>query len=169
VYHRLYLHLVWTTRHRERLIDAETARYLCKVLRAMARKERSYLLEIGMVQTHVHILARIRPMENVSTLVKRLKGASSAIAGKTGVSCGGLKLYWAKGYSVQSVSPQSLDRVRRYLRCQPQHHPSEAIAGWAGDVASEYDVMCPRDLPRMNSLLGNTSPSATSAIDNPLR
>lgn len=145
MYHRLYLHIVWTTRGRERLIDAPTARFLCKVLRAMARKERSYLLEIGIVQTHVHLLARIRPTENVSALVKRLKGASSAIAGKAGVSCGGLKLYWAKGYSVQSVSPQALDGVRRYIRSQPQHHPDEAIAGWAGDVASEYDASNPRD------------------------
>ena len=110
----------------------------------MARKERSYLLEIGIVQTHIHLLARIRPTENVSSLVKRLKGASSAIAGKTGLSCGGLKLYWSKGYSVQSVSPQALDAVRRYIRFQPQHHPEEAIAGWAGDTAAEYDSTNPQ-------------------------
>jgi putative transposase len=118
----------------------------------MARKERSYLLEIGIVQTHIHLLARIRPTENVSALVKRLKGASSAIAGKMGLSCAGLKLYWAKGYSVQSVSPQSLGGVRRYIRSQPQHHPEEAIAGWTGDVAAEYDLSNPRDPESSRSL-----------------
>jgi REP-associated tyrosine transposase len=80
VRHRLYLHLVWTTRGRERLIDRDLARFLCRFLRAIARKERAYVLEIGMVQTHVHLLARIQPTVTVSQLVKRLKGASSAVA-----------------------------------------------------------------------------------------
>src|SRR3954462_863360 len=59
VRHRLYLHLVWTTRAREPLIDCALARFLCRFLRAMARKQRAYGLEIGMVQTHVHLLVRI--------------------------------------------------------------------------------------------------------------
>ena len=45
---------------------------------------------------------------------------------------------WARGYAVQSVSPQALETVRRYLRGQPRHHPAEAIPGWIGDVA-EFD------------------------------
>ena len=76
--HRLYIHLVWTTRARERLIDRDLARFLCRFLRAMARKERAYTLELGMVQTHVHLLGRVHPTAAVSQLVKRLKGASSA-------------------------------------------------------------------------------------------
>ena len=135
--HRLYIHLVWTTRARARLIDATIALFLCRFLRAMARKERAYILEIGMVQNHIHLLARVHPTNSVSSLVKRLKGASSAVAAQEGL--GGLgRLYWAKGYSVQSVSARALDMVRAYLRKQPIHHPEEAIVGWEGDVP-EYD------------------------------
>ena len=137
MYHRLYVHLVWTTRDRAPLIDAPLARFLCRFLRAMARKERGYLLEIGMVQTHIHVLARIHPTVGVSRLMKRLKGASSTVAAQEGLGAQG-KLTWAKGYAVQSVSPQALDAVRRYLRGQPRHHPAEAIPGWTGDVA-EFD------------------------------
>ena len=103
--HRLYVHLVWTTRGRERLIDPELARFLCRFLRAIARKERAYVLEIGMVQTHVHLLARLHPTVPVSSLVKRLKGASSAVATKEGIGGQG-RLSWAKGYSVESVGGQ---------------------------------------------------------------
>jgi putative transposase len=136
--HRLYIHLVWTTRGRERLIDRDLARFLCRFLRAMARKERAYVLEIGLVQTHIHVLARVHPTNSISSLVKRLKGASSAIAGEEGLGKTA-KLYWAKGYSVQSVSSRSLDTVRAYLRRQPAHHESEAIVGWEGDMP-EYDA-----------------------------
>ena len=119
--HRLYIHLVWTTQARARLIDASLARFLCRFLRAMARKEKA---------------------NTVSHLVKRLKGASSAVAAQEGLGNLG-RLYWAKGYSVHSVSMQAMDAVRSYLRRQASHHPDEAISGWEGDVP-EYDNT-PRD------------------------
>jgi REP-associated tyrosine transposase len=136
--HRLYVHLIWTTRNREPLIDRDIARFLCQFLRATARKERAHILEIGMVQTHLHILARLHPTVAISTLVKRLKGASSAIATKEGLGTQG-RLYWSKGYSVDSVGRMSLDSVRAYLRNQPSHHDEEAIPGWQGDT-SEYEM-----------------------------
>ena len=85
------------------------------------------------------LLVRVRPTTCPSTLVKRLKGASSALAAQEGYGAEG-RLYWAKGYSAHSVSIRNLERVRHYLRGQPSHHPAEAIAGWAGDDAAEYDV-----------------------------
>ncbi len=136
--HRLYIHLVWTTRGRACLIDGDLARFLCRFLSAVARKERAYILEIGLVQTHVHVLARVHPTVTVSRLVQRLKGASSALAAQEGHGVAGLRLTWAKGYAAQSVSVRAFEEVRRYLRAQPAHHPDEAIPGWEGDVA-EYD------------------------------
>jgi putative transposase len=104
----------------------------------MARKERAHILEIGMVQTHIHILARVHPMVAVSTLVKRLKGASSAVAAKEGLGTQG-RLCWSKGYSVDTVGRRNLDAVRAYLRNQPTHHTGEAILGWDGDLP-EYEM-----------------------------
>ena len=103
----------------------------------MARKERAYVLEIGMVQTHVHILARVHPTVPISILVKRLKGGSSAVAAKDGIDRGS-HLYWAKGYSVDSVGRRSLASVRAYLRSQPLKHPDEAISDWNGDTPEYY-------------------------------
>jgi len=139
MYHRVYVHLVWTTRGREPLIDLPLADFLCGFLRAAARKEGAYVLEIGMVCSHVHVLARLHPTTSISRLLQRLKGASSAVAAKKGYGARNRRLLWAKGYSVQSVSVRALDSVRRYLRAQPMHHADEAIPGWRGDVA-EYDV-----------------------------
>jgi REP element-mobilizing transposase RayT len=95
--HRLYLHVVWTTRDHAALIDAPLARFLVRILRVLARRERSYVLEVGMVQTHVHLLVRIRPTTPIASLVKRLKGTSSAIATQEGYAVAGARLYWAKG------------------------------------------------------------------------
>ena len=131
--HRLYCHIVWTTRERQPLLDAGLARFLCRFLRGVARQERAHLLEIGMVRTHVHVLVRLHPTTNVSRLLQRWKGGSAAVAGKERHSTEGRRLRWAKGYSIHSVSPRHLAALRAYLRAQVQHHPGETIPGWPGD------------------------------------
>jgi REP element-mobilizing transposase RayT len=81
VFHHLYYHLTWTTRGRDRLIDAGLANFLCRYLRAVARQERAHVLEVGMVATHVHVLLRAHPTTDLTRLVQRAKGGSSALAG----------------------------------------------------------------------------------------
>jgi REP element-mobilizing transposase RayT len=121
------------------LIDAGLAKFLCGFLRGVARQERARVLEIGMVRTHIHMLARLHPTTDVSRLLQRLKGGSAAIAGKERHSTEGNHLRWAKGYSIRSVSPRNIAAVRAYLRQQPLRHPTEIILAWAGDDP-EYEA-----------------------------
>ena len=139
MFHRLYYHVVWTTRNREPLIDAGVAAFLCRYLRGVARQERAHVLEIGMVGTHVHLLVRVHPTTELSRLLQRFKGGSSAVAGKERHSSTGVALKWSKGYSIETVSPRTLEAVRQYLRQQPARHPNDVIPGWTGD-APEYEV-----------------------------
>ncbi len=136
--HRLYYHAIWTTRERRSIIDAGLAAFLCRFLRAVAREERAHVLEIGMVQTHVHVLARVHPTMSLPRLLQRWKGGSAVIAGKERRSTEGNELRWAKGYSLYTLGARQLRGVREYLRGQPQCHPNERIAGWPGD-APEYE------------------------------
>ena len=124
MFDRLYCHIVWTTRERAPLIDAGLARFLVTFLRGVARQEQAHVLELGMVRTHVHLLARVHPTTNLSRLLQRLKGGSAAVAGKERHSSDGNHLRWAKGYSIRSVSPRHLATVREYLRQQPARHPT---------------------------------------------
>jgi len=137
--HRLYCHIVWTTRERSPLIDGGLARFLCKFFRQVGHQERARVLEVGMVRTHVHLLVRVHPTTDLSRLLQRLKGASAAVAGKERRSTEGNHLRWAKGYSIHSVSSRAVAAVREYLRQQPAHHPAEVIPGWPGDEP-EYEA-----------------------------
>jgi putative transposase len=139
MWHRLYYHIVWTTRERQHLIDAGLARFLCRFLRGVARQERAHILEIGMVETHVHVLVRMHPTCNISRLLQRMKGGSSAVAGKERHSTTNRVLKWSKGYSIRTVAPRSLETVRNYLRSQAAKHPDEAITDWIGDQP-EYEI-----------------------------
>jgi len=125
--HQLFVHLVWTTRDREPLIDLRVARFLEPYIRRVVQAEQAIALEVGIVQTHLHLLLRISPQTSLPRLVQRLKGGSSHLAAKEGHSARGRELKWAKGYSLHSVSPRALQIVRDYVRRQPTHHPDEAI------------------------------------------
>ncbi len=128
--HRLYVHVVWTTRDRAPLISAAVAGFLSRFLPAVAAEERAVLAALGMVTTHVHLLLRLNPGTDMSRLVQRLKGGSAMLATRVGQVESGRPLRWAKGYNLESVSPRAVPDVVRYLGRQPARHPTAAIAGW---------------------------------------
>jgi hypothetical protein len=63
--HRIYLHITWTTCNRRPEIDAEAASILRRLLPAIAEQERSRVIELGMVSTHVHALLRVHPTTSI--------------------------------------------------------------------------------------------------------
>ena len=132
---RLLFHIAWTTRDRKRLIDAPTARFLTRYLPAVARQERAWILELGVVTTHLHLVLRTHPTTSIPRLLQRFKGGSATLANREGHANKGVALRWAKGYNIETVSPRSLDAVRACVRNQATHHPGEAIPDLDADVA----------------------------------
>ncbi len=130
MFHQLYYHIVWTTRERRPTITRDVATFLDRVLRSIASQERALVLELGMVTTHVHLLIRAHPMTSIPRLLQRLKGASSALAGRELGLSPQRQLRWAPGYTIQTISRSGLDGVGEYVRHQPERHPHEVIAGW---------------------------------------
>lgn len=137
MFHKLFVHIAWTTRDRAPLIDTTLARFLTQFLRRVGTQERARVLEIGLVNDHVHLLVRLHPCTVIPRLLQRMKGGS-AVLGVTPTP-GHQGLRWEKGYSIHSVNPKQLFALRRYLRNQPSHHPERAIPGWKGDTWSETD------------------------------
>ena len=137
MYHRLLVHIVWTTRDRSPTIDRARAAYLWEHLPIIARQERARILEFGIVATHVHLLVRLHPSTVVPPLLQRMKGGTANTINRHERS-GAPALRWAKGYSITSVSPRNQESAATYIRRQPKHHPDDAIRGWngGGPVAS---------------------------------
>jgi putative transposase len=128
--HRILYHIVWVTRDRAPLIDADTAEFLCRTIRKLAKEHRAIILEIGMVATHIHILLRAHPLAELPKMIGRMKGVTSRLAKVEEIAM----LAWADGYDIESVSPGDDTKLRHYLRAQPFRHPTDAIDGWSGDT-----------------------------------
>jgi len=125
----MYMHIVWTTRDRAATIGASAATFLARFLPAVARQERTAVLAMGIVQTHVHLLVKLHPTTDITRLMQRLKGGSSVLANREG-HVTGKPLRWAKGYNIESVSPSAVETAKRYVLGQSSRHPGEAISGW---------------------------------------
>jgi REP element-mobilizing transposase RayT len=148
---RLFVHLVWTTRGRQPLIDADAARYLVKNLSIIARQERARVLEIGIVATHLHLVLKLHPSTCIPRLMQRMKGGTAFGVNRRDPKDSVLR--WAKGYNIASISERALDRVAAYVRDQHLRHPNEAIPGWPVAEATA----------RLKSLKGHEDPTVASA------
>ncbi len=126
---RLYLHVVWTTRYRERAITKEAAEFLSRFLPTVGRQERAEVLALGIVRTHVHVVVKVHATTRLPRLLQRWKGGSAFALAREGI-VRPRGLQWAKAYSATSVSPRQVGAAMEYVRTQPLRHPEDAIAGW---------------------------------------
>jgi putative transposase len=122
----IYALLTWTTRERAPLIDAAGAAFLRTFLPKAAELHGAEVLAVSVVQDHVHLLLLLDGLVDVPKLVQRLKGASSRIANRDRV-LGTVRLRWANGYDLRSVSPRAVPAAQAYLARQESRHPALAI------------------------------------------
>jgi putative transposase len=75
-------------------------------------------LEVNGVSDHVHILARLRPTISVSEFLSKVKSGSSGWAKRQTAG----RFGWQARFGAFTVSESQVERVRRYIRNQEEHH-----------------------------------------------
>ncbi|WP_089683133.1 IS200/IS605 family transposase [Catalinimonas alkaloidigena] len=125
-YTKLWIHVVWAVKEREPLLTPQFRVKLFKIMIEYARQNDIYLDCVNGVENHVHCLLCLSPIQSVAGVIKRLKGASSRwLNDKHWIE--GL-FAWQGGYSAFSVSATQLEKVRKYIYKQEQHHQTESFA-----------------------------------------
>lgn len=108
------IHLVFSTKQRQRLIDRESQPRLWAYLAGVCKKQRIFVHEIGGMEDHVHMLIEIPLVLAFSDAIKEIKTSSSRWMGRT--------FAWQPGFGVFGVSASNLNAVIRYIRNQEAHH-----------------------------------------------
>ncbi len=126
-YTRLHYHLVWTTRGRAPLLDAESQAIVRASIRETATFLRLVVHAIGLMPDHVHVAVSLPPSIPVAEVVRRFKGASSFVLNQT-ARAGSLSHFaWQSEYGAHTVGPRALADVIAYVDNQPARHA-------AGDI-----------------------------------
>ena len=119
-YYSVYEHIVFSTKHRMRVLSTEIQPELFAYLAGAVKNQGCKALVVGGELEHVHLLVRKSNTLLTGDLVKEIKRTSSKwIKGKhiTLRNFG-----WQTGYGAFSVSYSKLDDVNEYILKQAEHH-----------------------------------------------
>lgn len=126
---RNYVHIVFSTKHRQPTIDKGIAPELYSYMGGVAKNLECKLISAGGIEDHIHLLCRVTQKIALMTFVQKVKANSSRWMKYQGEAYE--NFFWQNGYGAFSVSQSGLERVMKYIDNQEEHHKKR-------DFKSEY-------------------------------
>ncbi len=118
--HNLWAHIVFSTKYRERIIQPDIEPELYAYISTILKFYGSSCLKINGDSDHIHILTKQSKHYTVPKLVEEIKKSSSRwIKTKNPLYA---KFRWQNGYAAFSVGPAEVERIKRYIEKQKDHH-----------------------------------------------
>ena len=125
-YSRCWLHLIWGTLNREKLLNKEAAARLSRYLTEYADTKGVYMKINYVNADHVHALVDLPTNLSIEELIQLLKGSSSHWVNANNILPG--KFAWGRGYGAFSVSESNVAQVAAYIAGQEEHHRVRTFA-----------------------------------------
>jgi REP element-mobilizing transposase RayT len=120
-----YVHLVFSTKHRQPLIFAPYEEELHRYLGGVCKRLECQPIMVGGYVDHVHILCLLSKKIALMKLVEEVKSHSSKWM--KGLDPALFNFYWQDGYAAFSVNPRGVDRVSAYIANQHAHHGKQVF------------------------------------------
>lgn len=135
---RIWIHLIWATKKREKLISAELKPKLIDHIRINSKEKRIWLDSINCTDDHIHLLISLNSEMTISKFVMLIKGESSHWVNKNNLAKPGTSFSWQDEYIAISVSESMLDKVRNYIENQESHHSRKSFKEEYDDLMKKY-------------------------------
>jgi putative transposase len=118
---QIYIHLVFSTKNRQRLIHESIAPELYAYMASVLHDEcRSPAKIIGGVEDHVHVLLNLSRTHSLAGVVEKAKTSTSKWMKIKGPDL--REFAWQTGYGAFSVSRSNISAVAQYIASQKEHH-----------------------------------------------
>ncbi len=119
-YTKIWLHCVWSTKNRDNTISNSFRPVLLSHFREQAKEKGIFLDYINAHKDHVHALINLGRKQTIAEVMQQLKGESSHWINKMNTMPN--KFNWQDDYFAVSVSHSHVERVRKYIKNQDEHH-----------------------------------------------
>ncbi|MEZ5307181.1 MAG: IS200/IS605 family transposase [Pyrinomonadaceae bacterium] len=120
-----YLHFVFSTKLRKKLIDREIESRVWKYIGGILRNYGMSALRIGGIEDHIHALVQTLPKFSASKIAQLMKTDSSRWIKD---EFDRLQFFsWQDGYGVFSVSHSDIESVVDYIRNERIHHEGKSF------------------------------------------
>ena len=102
------------------MIHQELRDELYLYMGGIVKGEGGVLLKIGGMPDHIHLLLKLKPVHNLSEIMKKVKGNSSKWINARKSLAG--RFRWQDGYGAFTVSESQVPVVVKYIQEQERHH-----------------------------------------------
>src|SRR5690242_2588276 len=113
------IHLVFSTKNREKRITEGLQSKLWPYMAGIARNHGFEAIKVGGVEDHAHALLVLPATMALARAIQTLKSCSSKWINETSAV---KEFSWQEGYGAFSVSASQTDAVTRYIDGQKEHH-----------------------------------------------
>lgn len=133
-----YMHIIFSTKHRQALIHPPVESELHAYLGGICNRLECRAISVGGYTDHVHILCLLSKRVTMIKLVEELKSHSSKWMKTKGANYGAF--YWQNGYGAFSVNPTQIDTVKEYIANQREHHSTTTFQEEYRSFLKKYKV-----------------------------
>ena len=135
---KLYVQIIFHIKNSSIPIGSEIEDELYAYMASIIKDNESTPIIINGVNNHVHILCLMSKNTSLADLVEKVKGQSSRWIKTRDKE---YKLFkWQGGYAGFSVSKSMVEKTKRYIREQKEHHKKKSYRDELIEFLKLYDV-----------------------------
>lgn len=123
---KIWIHLIFSTKNRAHIITKDLKPKLLAHIRENAESKNIYLDSVNCVSDHIHMLVSLKGEQSISKLTMLLKGESSYWVNNNKLT--EMKLEWQDEFIAVSIGESALNKVRKYIADQEEHHRKKTFA-----------------------------------------
>jgi REP element-mobilizing transposase RayT len=117
IYLETYIHLLFSTKDRQKLISKEFQPRLRAHLAAVCKQHDSPASAVGGTEDHIHLLFRLAPTMSLEKAVKLVRSKSSKWMREHRA-----RFAWQKSYAAFSVGRSDMSALIKYVESQEEFH-----------------------------------------------
>ena len=137
-YTQLYTHIVFHTKSTGIVMRDEDLDRVFEYIGGIIRSEGSIPFAVGGVADHIHILMTLPKTVTMSDFVRVIKAKSSKWL--KSVDSYYESFQWQEGYGAFSVSPSVMERTKKYIFGQAEHHKTKSYHDEYCETLDAYGI-----------------------------
>ncbi len=134
----VYVHLIFSTKNRQPLIQPEIEEELRRYLAGILRNLDSPMICANGTADHIHILIRLGRKHSLADIVEEIKKSSSKWIKTKGPAF--RDFYWQNGYGAFSIGQSGIDGLKEYLANQKEHHRQKSFQDEFREFLDKYQL-----------------------------
>ena len=133
---KIWIHAVWATKSRRKILNKEIRKEVFDHIHQNGLKKEILVDIVNGHIDHVHCLFRLKNNQTISKVMQLLKGESSFWINQQKLTKS--KFDWQDEYFAVSVSESQVNKVRKYILNQEEHHQKKVFLDEYNEFIKKY-------------------------------